>query len=301
MPDGTARVGGARFDNLTSLTLTEAERYTYTFDGRSQAIDHILVNDLLSGVAGYDVVHINTGFNPHEQPGTVGSRSGPGAASTIRNFAELLDGTAGGDMIHGFGGNDTIIGGAGDDVLIGGTGIDHADGGDGNDVIYGEGGIDIARGGAGDDVYIVDASTDIVEEAYGGGNDTVLTQVSYLLTSGAEVELLSTTFHAGTAQYRADRQFRQPDDHRQCRQQRDHRRRRRGRAGRACRGRRLYRPRRAGGGPGGCRPGQRHRVHQRLLCACGGPVDRDAVDQLPRRHHGAEPDRQQSGADDLRQ
>ena len=63
MADGTARVGGARFDNLT-LTLPEAERYTYAFDGRSQAIDHIVVNDLLAGVATYDVVHLNTGYNP---------------------------------------------------------------------------------------------------------------------------------------------------------------------------------------------------------------------------------------------
>jgi predicted extracellular nuclease len=31
------------------LTLAEAERYTYTFDGRSQAIDHIIANSLLAG------------------------------------------------------------------------------------------------------------------------------------------------------------------------------------------------------------------------------------------------------------
>ena len=60
--DGTARSDGAKLQNLT-LTLPEAERYTYDFDGRSQAIDHILVNQRLAGVATYDVVHINTGYN----------------------------------------------------------------------------------------------------------------------------------------------------------------------------------------------------------------------------------------------
>ena len=80
LANGTARVGGARFENLT-LTLTEAERYTYTFDGRSQAIDHVIVNTLLSGVATYDVVHLNTGYNrngtgPDANPALVRPRSG---------------------------------------------------------------------------------------------------------------------------------------------------------------------------------------------------------------------------------
>ena len=60
--DGAARLGGARFDNLT-LTLPEAERYTYTFDGRSQAIDHVIASRTLSANAEYDIVHLNTGFN----------------------------------------------------------------------------------------------------------------------------------------------------------------------------------------------------------------------------------------------
>ena len=63
LPDGTARTGGARFDNLTVTELTEAERYSYTFDGRSQTLDHIIVNGMLSAVAGYDVVHVNTGYS----------------------------------------------------------------------------------------------------------------------------------------------------------------------------------------------------------------------------------------------
>ena len=129
LADGTARVGGARFDNLT-LTLPEAERYTYTFDGRSQAIDHVIANNLLSGVATYDVVHLNTGYNalgtgPDASPRL--SDHDPGLSSfDFREFSEVLNGTAGVDTIEGFGGNDVITGGAGDDHIDGGTGNDTA-------------------------------------------------------------------------------------------------------------------------------------------------------------------------------
>jgi uncharacterized protein len=132
LADGTARDGGARFDNLTVTELTEAERYTYTFDGRSQAIDHIIVNQTLSAVASYDIVHLNTGYNSR---GT-GADSNPAisdhdpavASFDYRSFAETLTGTAGNDSINGEGGNDTI-------VLTSG-GDDAAAGGEGNDLIF---------------------------------------------------------------------------------------------------------------------------------------------------------------------
>ncbi|HYD13548.1 MAG TPA: Calx-beta domain-containing protein, partial [Allosphingosinicella sp.] len=138
LADGAARVGGTRFDNLT-LTLPEAERYTYTFDGRSQAIDHVIANGLLSNVATYDVVHINTGYNaqgtgPDASPRL--SDHDPGVASfDYRDFAETLLGTGAADIISGFGGNDTILAGGGDDLLSGDAG---------NDLIDGEAGIDTA-------------------------------------------------------------------------------------------------------------------------------------------------------------
>jgi len=129
MADGTARVGGARFDNLT-LTLAEAERYTYTFDGRSQAIDHVIANNLLSGVATYDVVHINTGYNANGTGADASPRLSdhdPALSSfDFREFNEVLNGTAAADSIDGFGGNDIIRGGGGDDLIDGGPGTDTA-------------------------------------------------------------------------------------------------------------------------------------------------------------------------------
>jgi predicted extracellular nuclease len=179
MADGSARVGGSRFDNLT-LTLTEAERYTYNFDGRSQAIDHIIVNGTLSAVATYDVVHLNTGFNASDP--TPLSDHDPGLSSfNFRDFSEYLTGTGGAELIDGFGGNDTILGLGGNDLLVGGVGIDNM------------------FGGAGDDAYGVDNAADVVNEVAGEGRDIVYSLVSYQLAAGAEVEILSAFDQSGTA------------------------------------------------------------------------------------------------------
>jgi uncharacterized protein len=123
LPDGTARSGGARFDNLT-LTLPEAERYTYTFDGRSQAIDHVIANGLLSGVATYDVVHLNTGFNPTGSP-RLSDHDPAVAAFNFRGLNETLSGSAGDDSFDGEAGNDQfLLQQGGDDQALGGLGND---------------------------------------------------------------------------------------------------------------------------------------------------------------------------------
>lgn len=141
---GNARVGGARFDNLTVTKLSEAERYTYAFDGRSQAIDHVLVDQQLGGVATYDVVHINTGYNNRGGTNPALSDHDPAMAQfDFRNFGELLNGTAGADTIDGFGGNDILRGGAGADRLNGGAGRDILDGGSNDDVLTGGGDGDV--------------------------------------------------------------------------------------------------------------------------------------------------------------
>ena len=161
--DGTARNDGARLTNLT-LTLAEAERYTFTFDGRSQALDHILVNQQLADIASYDIVHVNTGFNA--------SGTGAGASPALsdhdpavvqldyRQRAETLLGTSAGETINGFGGNDTINGNGGLDTLI---------------------------GGLGDDMFIVDSLDDIVTENAGEGFDEVRASVAgYALPANIE-------------------------------------------------------------------------------------------------------------------
>ncbi len=143
LPNGTARAGGARFDNLTVTELTEAERYSYTFDGRSQTLDHVIVNGMLSAVAGYDVVHVNTGYSSF---GT-GANASPAlsdhdpavATFDFRSLSETLVGTQQADIIDvSQGGDDNVSGREGNDVfLFGGamTSADSVDGGEGRDQI----------------------------------------------------------------------------------------------------------------------------------------------------------------------
>ena len=57
-------VGKLKAAGLTALieTLPEAERYSYVFDGNSQALDHIMVSAGVLAGAAYDVVHVNAEF-----------------------------------------------------------------------------------------------------------------------------------------------------------------------------------------------------------------------------------------------
>lgn len=82
--------------------------------------------------------------------------------------ANWIEGNAGHNRLFGHGGNDLLIGKAGNDTLDGGAGADGM------------------IGGAGNDIYVVDNLEDRVQEAKGGGIDTVLSSVNYLLPSEVE-------------------------------------------------------------------------------------------------------------------
>lgn len=166
--DGSVRSDGPGFVNLTVSELAEAERFTYDFDGRSQAIDHIVVDESLAAVASYDVVHINTGYS--DRNGAVNpslSDHDPIVGQfDFREFAELLTGTAGADSIQGFGGADTLAGGQGGDTLAGGNDDDLLLGGAGTDSLFGEAGNDTLAGGSEKDFFVFGKSA--------GGNDIIV-------------------------------------------------------------------------------------------------------------------------------
>ncbi|NJO35899.1 MAG: calcium-binding protein, partial [Rhodospirillales bacterium] len=68
-------------------------------------------------------------------------------------------------------------------LLVGNAASNQLNGGSGADTMWGYGG---------DDTYYVDNSGDRVIEADGGGNDTVITNTTFQLQAGSEVELLRT-------------------------------------------------------------------------------------------------------------
>ncbi len=68
----------------------------------------------------------------------------------------------------------------------------------GANILYGGGGVDNLSGGGGDDTYYILGGGEILAEAGGGGNDTAYASVSYTLTAGAQVEILSAVSLGGT-------------------------------------------------------------------------------------------------------
>lgn len=180
--EGAANPDGVRFDNLTLTELSEAERYTYAFDGRSQAIDHVLADQRLSAVASYDVVHINTGYNSRGGDNPALSDHDPAQAQfDFRSFGELLRGTAAGETIDGLGGDDRLFGLGGADRLNGGIGNDRLEGGAGTDVLTGGKGADLFvfggdLGGSRDriaDLGTEDAIVTTVQFFDGNGDGTI--------------------------------------------------------------------------------------------------------------------------------
>ena len=174
-----------------------------------------LGNDRLTGGAGNDTIY-----------GDFQVASTSGGALIYSGGDDVLDGRGGNDNLiggegidtavfslaqsvyvdlEGIGGSTTVFAvGQGNDRL---TGIENVTGSSKKDVIYGDanantldgaGGADMLAGRDGDDTYIVDNTKDVVIEAHGGGDDTVLTSVNYTLDSSSPIEKLATTANGGT-------------------------------------------------------------------------------------------------------
>lgn len=183
----------APFQNLVNLTniLPEDERYTFIFQGNSQSLDHILVSENLAEEAEFDIVHTNVEFaetleraSDHEP--LLASLHLGNAGETIigTNRRDVLDGSAGNDVIEGGIGADTLNGDAGNDTLDGGSGGDRLNGDDGDDFLSGGFGRDFLNGGAGDDFIEGGFAPDNLDG--GEGDDTLIGDRGRdILTGGA--------------------------------------------------------------------------------------------------------------------
>ncbi|XIA68005.1 CHRD domain-containing protein [Bradyrhizobium sp. TZ2] len=89
-------------------------------------------------------------FNIHTEPFPGGEIRGQLIAIADDN-ANVIEGTAGDDLLPGLGGDDVILGRAGDDTIQGGEGNDFLSGGQGDDDINTGPGNDVVLGGAGND------------------------------------------------------------------------------------------------------------------------------------------------------
>lgn len=102
--------------------------------------------------------------------------------SHVLSAADFIFNTAPGDLtVSGTVNDDVLFGGDGNDTFTMGTGV----------------GVDNLSGGKGNDVYYVHLPSDSVIELAGEGTDQVATFNSYVMSAGAEIELLTT--NNGTA------------------------------------------------------------------------------------------------------
>ena len=115
--------------------------------------------------------------------------------------ADVFSGDDGDDQLYGNGGLDQIYAGSGLDYISGGADADYLSGGAGRDVFFGGAGTDTIIGGEGDDEFYVLSGDggDIIVDYIGQGLDRIFTEINYWLSSGSEIETLSTTANVGSA------------------------------------------------------------------------------------------------------
>jgi Ca2+-binding RTX toxin-like protein len=146
-------------------------------------------DDQLSGGDGFDVAsYSGAGAGVTASLLNPQNNLGDAAGDTYQSIEGLI-GSGFADRLFGDGSANTINGGFGNDVLFGDAGDDTLDGGNGADFM---------NGGLGNDRFFVDNLSDTIVELLGQGTDRLFSSISYTLNSGAEVETMSTTDHAGT-------------------------------------------------------------------------------------------------------
>ncbi len=119
----------------------------------------------------------------------------------------LSDGTilTSGSLVLGSGATDARVLGVSGLSLAGNAAANRLTGGKGADTLDGGVGADTLAGGLGDDTYHVDSLSDVIVESPGGGTDTVLAGLSWLLAPDLEHLTLTAPGTSGTGNALANR------------------------------------------------------------------------------------------------
>ncbi|MBP2160298.1 MULTISPECIES: cadherin-like domain-containing protein [Asticcacaulis] len=152
--------------------------------------------DLIDGGDGNDVISLVSNSDNSSPTVTGGAGDDLISVQGYYNYYTLhvrASGDTGNDSLLGGAGSDALNGGVGDDSLFGASRWDTLTGGDGNDTLDGGADNDDMTGGVGDDVYFVDHAGDRTRELAGGGNDTVVSTISWSLAPDIEALILGGT------------------------------------------------------------------------------------------------------------
>ncbi|MCA3422948.1 MAG: hypothetical protein INF81_08355 [Roseomonas sp.] len=146
------------------------------------------ITDSLDGGDGFDWLVIANGLSVNL--GVAENQANAGA--WLARF-EAVNASASSSAVTLLGGaqENILIGGEGHDSLLGAAGDDILQGGNGNDTLGGGSGLNILEGGAGNDYHIVEAADDLVIEAHGSGNDTIIAACDFYLPPEVEVLILA--------------------------------------------------------------------------------------------------------------
>lgn len=187
--------GAAVVVNLDTKTASGGDAQGDTYDSieglLGSAFNDVLFGDananVLNGGGGNDVLAGGAGADA--LVGGAGTDTVDYSASTAGVIVDLAGIGSGGDAQGDtYSSIENVVGTAAADRLYGDGAANILQGSGGNDILDGRGGGDVLYGGVGDDTYYVD-SADIVSEAGGSGNDTVVTTGNYTL--GADLEALT--------------------------------------------------------------------------------------------------------------
>jgi Ca2+-binding RTX toxin-like protein len=181
----TADGGDADGDTFVSIENLTGSAFDDTFEGDagSNALNGGTGTDMASyehATAGVTVSLASTAAQD-----TIGA--GIDTLTSIENltgslFDDVLTGSSSSNVMFGLGGNDVLNGGGGGDTLFGDLGNDTLNGGSGGDVMI---------GGMGNDTYLVDNTGDVVMEYLNEGTDTVVSSITFTLSTDVENLILT--------------------------------------------------------------------------------------------------------------
>lgn len=174
-------------------------------------------NDTLTGLAGDDTLDGGTGADSmvggagndtyirDNTSDVITEGSGAGTDTVLSNLTYTLVSNVENLTLTGT----NAINGTGNTLanyLIGNSAVNTLTGSSGNDTLDGGAGADSLVGGTNDDTYIVDNTGDKVTESSGAGTDTVLSSVTYTLSTNVEhLTLTGTADINGTGNSSANR------------------------------------------------------------------------------------------------